>query len=89
MTRDEAIETLEEMIKWGDPYEVDADACGMAIEALKKEPTTTVLQQIRQEIDSHGIIMQISNGEKIIGENVYIAKEIVLEIIDKHIGDTE
>lgn len=67
------------------PREVFDDA----IKALEQEQTTTVLQEIRQEIDSHGIIMQISNGEKIIGENVYIAKEIVLEIIDKHISGKE
>jgi Zn finger protein HypA/HybF involved in hydrogenase expression len=40
MTREEAIETLEEMIKWGDPYEVNYDACKIAIEALKQEPKT-------------------------------------------------
>ena len=67
------------------PREVFDDA----IKALEQEQTTTVLQEIRQEIDSHGISMQISNGEKIIGENVYIAKEIVLEIIDKHISGKE
>lgn len=38
MTRDEAIETLEEMIEWGDSYEVDYDACKIAIEALRQEP---------------------------------------------------
>ena len=38
MTRDEAIEALEEMIEWGDSYEVDYDACKMSIDALKQEP---------------------------------------------------
>lgn len=50
---------------------------------------TDVLREIRREIDTHGIIMEISNGEKIVGENVYIAKEIVLEIIDKYIERSE
>ena len=51
--------------------------------------TRCVIEDIKAEIKSHGIIMQISNGEKIIGENVYIAKEIILEIIDKHISGKE
>ena len=86
MTRDEAIFVLEHIEAHGS---LAIKAKEIAIEALKQEPTTTVLQEIRQEIDSHGIIMQISDGEKIIGENVYIAKEIVLEIIDKHISGKE
>ena len=49
MTTDEAIERLEQMIEWGDPYEVDADACKVAIKALKQYG---VLQEIRQEIET-------------------------------------
>lgn len=88
MTRDEAITVLLNVAWLGTDEERERieEAVSMAIEALKQGD---VLQEIRQEIDSHGIIMQISNGEKIIGENVYIAKEIVLEIIDKHISGKE
>lgn len=47
MTREEAIETLEQMIEWGDSYEVDYDACEIAIEALKQEPK--LRQALEQE----------------------------------------
>lgn len=36
--KEEAIEELEQMIKWGDPYEINADACKVAIKALEQEP---------------------------------------------------
>lgn len=37
LTPNEAIERLEQMIKWGDTYEVDEDACKLAIKALQKD----------------------------------------------------
>ena len=57
LTPNEAIERLEQMIKWGDTYEVDEDACKLAIKALKRYG---VLQEIRQEIEN--------NMESIIGK---------------------
>jgi len=36
LTVNEAIEYIEQMIEWGDPYEVHIDACKMALEALKQ-----------------------------------------------------
>ena len=84
---DEIIECLEHMIKWGDPYEVDTDACKMAIKALKQYG---VLQEVRQEIDRE--LLDYATTIENIGDSarqVRISLGMVRAIIDKHIKQIE
>lgn len=37
MTIEEVIEALQNMLKWGDPYEVNCEACREAIRYLKQD----------------------------------------------------
>ena len=82
LTPNEAIERLEQMIKWGDTYEVDEDACKLAIKALKQYGA---LQEIRQEIEKP--LRDERCFDTADAKAQYIALNWVCELIDKHIKE--
>ena len=83
LTPNETIERLEQMIEWGDTYEVDEDACKLAIKALKQYGA---LQEIRQEILNRTPTV-VTDGE--FDEGIVHFSGEVIDIIDKHIKEIE
>lgn len=90
MTTEEAIEFIAQSVK----SDVDMAKVADAIKALKQEP---VLDKIRAEIAEYGSIWveykitgkRDKDIEQLVSDVLSQAKKQVLEIIDKHRGESE